>query len=91
MSRRAQRADVYGSGFIIEGDHIVGKSGRCQIKERKDNGPDINLIAACASDIMSQRMQFSLREVDANMVTRIFPGMDGVDGMEIKFSRCPAS
>jgi hypothetical protein len=83
----SENSDVYGSGFIIEGDQIVGKSGRCQIKVRKDNGSQTNLIAACASDIMSQSMQFSLKEVDANTVTRVFPGMDGMD---INFSRCPA-
>jgi hypothetical protein len=80
-------SDVYGSGFIIEGDQIIGKSGRCHIKARKDTGAHTNLIAACASDIMSQSMQFSLKEVDANTMTRVFPGMDG---MEINFSRCPA-
>jgi hypothetical protein len=79
--------DVYGSGFIIEGDQIIGKSGRCRIRARKDNGAYINLIAACASDIISQSMQFSLKEVDANTITRVFPGMDG---MEINFTRCPA-
>jgi hypothetical protein len=83
----SDNSDVYGSGFIVEGDKIIGKSGRCQIKARKDNGANINLIAACASDIMSQSMQFSLKEVDANTVTRVFPGMDGMD---IQFSRCPA-
>lgn len=81
----SENSDVYGSGFIIEGDRIIGKSGRCQIKARKDTGAHTNLIASCASDIMSQSMQFSLKEVDANTMTRVFPGMDG---MEINFSRC---
>lgn len=83
----SDNSDVYGSGFIIEGDQIIGKSGRCRIRARKDNGANINLIAACASDIISQSMQFSLKEVDANTITRVFPG---IDGMEINFSRCPA-
>ena len=48
----------------------------------------VNLIAACSSDIMFQNMQFSLKVVDANTLMRLFPGMDG---MEIKFVRCPAS
>ena len=80
-------SDVYGGGFIIEGDEITGKFARCRIKAKKDEGTNINLVAACASDIMLQNVQFSLREVDANTVIRMFPGMGG---MEIKYARCPA-
>ena len=81
-------SDVYGGGFIIEGDQITGKFARCRIKARKDDGKTINLVAACATDIMLQNVQFSLREADANSVIRMFPGMEG---MEIKYTRCPAS
>ena len=80
-------SDVFGGGFIIEGDQITGKFARCRIKAKKDDGTTINLVAACASDIMLQNVQFSLREVDANTVIRMFPGMSG---MEIKYARCPA-
>ena len=78
-------SDVYGGGFIIAGEQITGKFGRCRIKAKKDDGKTINLLAACASDIMLQSVQFSLKEVDANNVMRLFPGMDG---MEIKYARC---
>ena len=83
----ADMSDVYGGGFIIEGEQITGKFARCRIKARKDDGKTINLVAACASDIMLQSVQFSLKEADANNVIRTFPGMDG---MEIKYARCPA-
>jgi hypothetical protein len=83
-----EMSDVYGGGFIIEGDQVTGKFARCRIKAKKDDGKTINLVAACASDIMLQNVQFSLREVDANSVIRMFPGMEG---MEIKYARCPAS
>jgi len=83
----ADMSDVYGGGFIIEGDLITGKFARCRIKARKDEGATINLIAACASDIMLQSVQFSLKEMDANNVIRMFPGMEG---MEIRYARCPA-
>lgn len=79
-------SDVYGGGFIVEGDQITGKFARCRIKARKVDGKTINLIAACATDIMLQSVQFSLRETDANSVTRLFPGMEG---MEIRYARCP--
>lgn len=80
-----EMSDVYGGGFIVEGDQITGKFARCRIKARKDDGKTINLIAACATDIMLQSVHFSLRETDANSVTRSFPGMEG---MEIRYARC---
>ena len=83
----ADMSDVFGGGFIIEGDQITGKYARCRIKAKKNESTTINLVAACASDIMLQNVQFSLREVDANTVSRMFPGMEG---MEIKYARCPA-
>jgi hypothetical protein len=80
-------SDVYGSGFIVDGDQITGKSVRCRIKARKIDGPNINLIAACATDIMLSSVQLSAKEVDANTLLRLFPGMEG---MEIKYYRCPS-
>jgi hypothetical protein len=80
-----EMSDVYGGGFIVEGDQITGKFGKCRIKAKKDDGKTINLIAACASDIMLSSVQFNLKELDANSVIRLFPGMDG---MEIKYARC---
>jgi hypothetical protein len=82
-----EMSDVYGGGFIIDGDQIVGKFARCRIKTRKDNGPNVNLIAACATDIMLSSVQFSLKELDANSLVRMFPG---IEDMEIRYHRCPA-
>src|SRR6267154_4431253 len=47
-----EMSDVYGGGFIIDGDQIIGKFARCRIKARKEDGMNVNLIAACATDIM---------------------------------------
>ena len=81
-----EMSEVYGGGFIIEGDQIIGKFARCRIKARKDDGMNVNLIAACATDIMLSSVQFSVRELDANNIARLFPGMED---MEIKYHRCP--
>jgi hypothetical protein len=82
-----EMSDVYGGGFIVEGDYITGKFARCRIKATKDDGKTINLVAACATDIMLQNVQFSLKESDANNVIRMFPG---IEGMDIRYARCPA-
>jgi hypothetical protein len=83
----AEMSDVYGGGFIVDGDEIAGKFARCRIKTRKDTGANINLIAACATDIMLSSVQFSLKELDANSVVRMYPG---IDEMEIRYHRCPS-
>jgi hypothetical protein len=82
-----EMSDVYGGGFIIDGDQIVGKFARCRIKARKDDGVNVNLVAACATDIMLSSVQFSLKELDANSIARLFPG---IEDMEIRYHRCPS-
>jgi hypothetical protein len=82
-----EMSDVYGGGFIIDGDQIIGKFARCRIKARKDDGMNVNLVAACASDIMLSSVQFSLKQLDANSVARLFPG---IEEMEIRYHRCPS-
>ncbi len=81
-------SDVFGGGFIVDGDQIIGKFARCRIKARKDSGPNVNLIAACATDMMLSSVQFTLKELDANSLVRLFPGMED---MEIRYHRCPAT
>lgn len=79
-------SDVYGGGFIIDGDQMIGKFARCRIKARKDNGPNVSLIAACATDMMLSSVQFSLKELNSDSLVRLFPGMED---MEIRYHRCP--
>jgi len=81
----AKLSDLHGSGFVIEGDKIRGKSARCTIKSRKEEAGTLHLLAACATDIMLQTVQFSLKILDDNSISRIFPGMPG---MEINYYRC---
>jgi hypothetical protein len=82
-----EMSDVYGGGFIIDDDQIIGKFARCRIKARKDDGSNVNMIAACATDIMLSSVQFSVKELDANSIARLFPG---VEDMEIRYHRCPS-
>src|ERR1700730_5860445 len=82
-----EMSDVYGGGFIIDGDQIIGKFARCRIKARKDDGANVNLVAACATDIMLSSVQFSLKKCDANSIVRLFPG---IEDMEISYHRCPS-
>ena len=81
-----EMSDAYGGGFMIDGDQITGKFARCRIKTRKDSGPDVNLLASCATDIMLSTVQFSLKQLDADSIVRQFPGLED---MEIRYHRCP--
>jgi hypothetical protein len=76
---------VYGGGFIAEANRLRGKFENCSIKSRKESGQNINLVVACASGIMLSNVQFFLKVLDDNTISREFPGMDG---MEVTYHRC---
>jgi hypothetical protein len=76
---------VYGGGFIAEANRIRGKVESCLIKSRKDSDQIINLVVACATGIMLSNIQFFLKVIDDNTISREFPGMEG---MEVKYHRC---
>ncbi len=81
----AEFSDLFGSGFIVDGSRIRGKSARCTIKSKKQEGDDLELSAACATSIMNQSVHFSLKVIDDNTVSRLFPE---IPGMTLKYSRC---
>jgi hypothetical protein len=76
---------VYGGGFIAEANRLRGKFEKCSIKSRKESGQTINLVVACASGIMLSNVQFFLKVLDDNTISREFPGMEG---MEATYHRC---
>jgi hypothetical protein len=88
---RAQQIDfaefsgTHGGGFIIEADRLRGKFAKCTIKKRKEDGQSLNLIAGCATDIMLSNVQFVLKVIDDDNITRVFPG---IEGMEVRYHRC---
>ena len=81
-----ESSDMYGSGFIAEADRLRGKTASCKIKAMKEDGASINIIAACATDIMLSNVQFSLKVLEPNRISRVFPG---IMDMEISYYRCP--
>jgi hypothetical protein len=76
---------VYGGGFIAEPDRLRGKFENCKVKSRKDDGQNINIVVGCANGIMLSNVQFFLKVVDDDSVTRLFPG---IEGMEVTYHRC---
>src|ERR1041385_7966582 len=79
-------SDLYGSGFIIDGNRIRGKVARCTIKSRKQDGDTLLLAATCSTTIAAEGVQFSLNTVDDTPVPRLYPGSAA---MRVDFHRCP--
>jgi hypothetical protein len=79
-------SDEFGGGFVIEGNRVRGQQQNCTIKSRKDDGNIVHMIAACSSDIMTSNVQFSAKIIDADTISRFFPGMP--DELAISYSRC---
>ena len=81
----ANFSGVYGGGFIAETNRLRGKFESCTVKSRKESGQTINLVVACASGIMLSNVQFFLKVIDDNTISREFSGMEG---MEVEYHRC---
>jgi hypothetical protein len=78
-------SDLFGSGFIADGSRITGRSTRCTIKSKKQDGDNLELSTACATSIMTSNVRFNLKIIDDNNLSRSFPE---IPGMTLKYSRC---
>jgi hypothetical protein len=78
-------SDLFGSGFIVDGDRIRGRSTRCTIKSKKQAGDSLELSTACATSIMTSSVRFNLKVIDDNNLDRLFPE---IAGMTLKYTRC---
>jgi hypothetical protein len=81
----AEFSELFGSGFIIDGDRIRGRAATCSIKSRKQEGDSLELSAACASSVMTQDVRFNLKIIDDNNISRSFPE---IAGMSQNYTRC---
>jgi hypothetical protein len=82
----APDSEMNGGGFIMERNQLRGRSAKCTIKAMKDDGGTINIVAGCATDIMLSNVQFAIKVIDQNQITRLFPGMEDI---QINYYRCP--
>lgn len=80
------KSDLYGSGFIVEGNRIRGKLLTCEITDRKQAGAVLNLAARCSSSIaLLSPTEFSLKIDDDNHITRT---LTDFDNMSVTYARC---
>lgn len=81
----AEFSDLFGSGFIVDGSRIRGRSVQCAIKSKKQEGDSLELSTACATSIMNSSVRFSLKVIDDNNLSRMFPE---IPDMTLKYARC---
>ena len=78
-------SDVYGSGFIVEGNKIRGKMASCTVKTKKEDAGTLNMVAVCSTDIALQSVQFMLKIDGEGSVTRLYPGLPE---LSVSYVRC---
>jgi hypothetical protein len=78
-------SDVYGGGFVVDGNQILGKMARCRINSKKEDGTVLQISATCLTDIMHSEAQFSFKVVDENRILRKF---SGISDMDVEYVRC---
>ncbi|MBI5260678.1 MAG: hypothetical protein HY852_02525 [Bradyrhizobium sp.] len=81
----AELSDLFGSGFVIDGKRIRGRTAKCTISSRKQEGDNIELAASCATSVMSQSVRFNLKVLDDDTIVRNFPD---IPDMTLRYSRC---
>jgi hypothetical protein len=81
----ASNSDIYGSGFIVEDNKIIGKMATCTIKSRKEDAGTLNMAAVCSTDIALSTVQFMLKTDGENSVTRLYPGLPE---LAVSYVRC---
>jgi hypothetical protein len=77
-------SDLYGGGFIIDGNRVRGKIVRCDIESKTEDGSTIHLNVACTTEIATEKIQFDLKIVNDNTVSKTFPGTS----VAIDYHRC---
>lgn len=78
-------SDMYGSGFIAEGNKIRGKMASCAVKEKKEEAGIVNMVAVCSTDIALQNVQFMLKIDGDDKVTRLY---EGLPELSVSYVRC---
>ena len=73
-------SDLYGGGFIIDGNGVRGKFVNRNIESKDQVGAIIHLSLACTDQVATEQVQFDLKVVNDNTLSKTFPGTNiGVD------------
>jgi hypothetical protein len=57
-------SSIFGGGFVVEGNQIIGQLMKCHIKSKEEKGSQLHLSATCLTDIITGKMQFRAKVID---------------------------
>jgi hypothetical protein len=81
-----KHADLFGGGFIVEGDRIRGPLATCKINNRKEDGDMLHLVASCSTEIsILSPMQLDIKIEGTNNIVRFFSNFSEI---AIPYARC---
>jgi hypothetical protein len=82
-----RHSELFGGGFVVEGDRIRGPAAACKISDRKEDGDMLHLIASCSTRIaILSPTQLDVKIEDDNKVTRFFANFSE---LAVSYTRCP--
>jgi hypothetical protein len=79
-------AELYGGGFLVEGDRATGTFQKCNIKSIKNDGTDVHLTAACSTGVGVSDLQFTVKVVGHDKIT---VNSNGSVNITTPYVRCP--
>jgi hypothetical protein len=82
----APDAELYGGGFLVEGDRATGTFQKCNIKSIKDDGTEVNLLAACSTGVEVSNLKFTVKVVGRDQIT---VSSNGSVDITTPYVRCP--
>ena len=82
----APDAELYGGGFLVEGNRATGTFQKCSIKSMKDEGADINLLASCSTGVEVSNLRFTVKVVGHDQIT---VSSNGAVNITTPYVRCP--
>lgn len=78
-------SELFGGGFVIEGDRLTSALANCQIKGRRQSGDELHVTALCTTRTITSSLHFALKVIDQNTILRFSPSIPGI---ETKYTRC---
>ena len=79
-------AELYGGGFLVEGDRATGTFQKCNIKSFKDDGTNVHLTATCSTGVEVSDLQFTVKVVGHDKIT---VSSNGSVNITTPYVRCP--
>jgi hypothetical protein len=79
-------AELYGGGFLVEGDRATGTFQKCNLKSIKDNGSEVHLTAACSTGVGVSDLQITVKVVGRDKIT---VSSNGSVDIATPYVRCP--